>query len=157
MTRHLLVATTALAAVTLAGCSGPTSTPTPVPDHPAVSLLIPGTAIGEVSRTIVYNTGASRGSNAHTISDPVKGRSYVVRSACSAPGAAQVTLTYQLVDARASSFDRSVQERTVMSSRTTCDGQQHVDEVGPLAFPVAVWIDGPASAVSDGYTIVVPK
>jgi hypothetical protein len=173
-------ATIALAIAAVSGCSGPntgsgqpsaeapTSTTAPPTAAPSpttggaaqgAALAIPGTTKGEVSRTVLRaaGTGTSGSSNSSTIGEPVKGRSYVVRSACSAPDAATVTVTYRLVDARADSVNRTPEERTAMSAQTPCDGQQHMDEVGTLAFPVTVEYDGTAVGVDTAYTIVAAQ
>jgi hypothetical protein len=162
-------ASIALAVAAVSGCSGATTgsgqpsapastttatastvTPSPTTSAQGVALTIPGTINGEVSRTVLRLTPGTFGTNnASTIGEPVKGRSYVVRSACSAPAASAVTITYRLIDARADSTNRTTEERTMMSSPMPCDGKQHVEEVGPLAFPVTVYYDA--------YTIVAPQ
>lgn len=170
----------ALTVVTVSGCTGATvdsrdssappttraatqSTQTPSPTPRATTkggaLLIPGTLQGEVSRTVLRGTarGAVGGDNVSSISDPVKGRSYVALSACTASAEPAVAITYRLADGRASSANKPAEERTVMSSQTPCDGQQHINEVGRLAFPVIVEYDGTTSGVETAYTIVVPR
>lgn len=122
----------------------------------AAVLTVPGTTKGEVSRTTLLVSGTDTPANTSIIADPVKGRSYVVRSACTASGAPTATITYRLVDARAASANRTPEKRTVMSSQTPCDGQPHMDWVGSLAFPVTVEYDGTASGVDAAYTIVAP-
>lgn len=173
-------AAAALTVVAVSGCTGatvgsdqppgPVSTgtttpstgrpsPTPSATTEGAALLVPGTIEGEVSRTVLRGTarGTVGGDNVSSISDPVKGRSYVVLSACAAPGAPAVAITYRLADGRASSANQASEERTVMSSQTPCDGQQHINEVGQLAFPVIVEYDGTASGVETAYTIVAPR
>jgi hypothetical protein len=173
-------AAVALALVAVSGCTNATkgldaptsaastitatpSTGTPSPTRSAtsegVALVIPGTIKGEVSRTVLRSTepGTVGGDNVSSISDPVKGRSYVVLSACTAPAGSAVALTYRLADGRASSANQTPEERTVMSSQTPCDGQQHVNEVGRLAFPVVVEYDGTPSGIDTAYTVVAPR
>lgn len=167
----------ALAVAAVSGCSGAdtgsgrpsapastntattsTVTPSPTTRAPGIALAIPGTIKGEVSRTVLRVTpGRSGTDNASTIGEPVKGRSYAVTSACSATGAVPVSITYRLVDARATNATRTKDELTVMTSQTPCDGQQHLDAVITLGFPVTVEYDGTASGVDTAYTIVAPQ
>ena len=165
-------ATVAVAAATVAGCSPSTvgsnttylpTTTTASPTTPgstrptAAPLTVPAATHGEVSRTVLRIAGAATPGSSSTVGRPVKGRSYVVHSACTADGAQSVTITYRLVDARSSSADIPNDERTVMSAQTPCDGRPHMDQVGTLDFPVTVDYDGTAGAVATAYTIVTPQ
>lgn len=170
-----LVAPIALVAVALASCSSPTTkpknpatdastTPTttaaPTTSRPTASaataaLAIPAKVKGEVSRTVLHNAGVDVPGGTTSIWDPVKGQTYLVKSACMStePG---LLLTYRLVDPRPSSANLPLEERTVMSSQIRCDGTEHVDGVGTLSFPVIVEFDETQSAVITAYSIVAP-
>jgi hypothetical protein len=172
-----LAASSAVAAVALAGCSTPATSPggppttvasttsTTTAAAPATSgrtagattarLVIPGKVKGEVSRTILHVAGVDVPGGTSSIWDPVKGRSYLVKSACVStdPG---LLLTYRLVDPRPSGASLPLEERTVMASQVRCDGSEHVDGVGTLLFPVIVEFDETQSAVLTAYSIVVP-
>lgn len=172
-----LAATIAVAALALAGCSTPATSPsrplttvasttsTTTAASPATSgstagattarLVIPSKVKGEVSRTILHVAGVDVPGGTSSIWDPVKGQSYLVRSACVStnPG---LLLTYRLVDPRPSSASLPLEERTVLSSQMQCDGSEHVDGVGTLSFPVIVEFDETQSSVLTAYSMVVP-
>lgn len=170
-----LAASVAVAAVALASCSAPPPTPKkpatvasatstttvasttsrPTARATTAALVIPGKVKGEVSRTVLHVAGVDVPGGTTSIWDPVKGQTYLVKSACvsSEPG---LLLTYRLVDPRPSSANLPLEERTVMSSETRCDGTEHVDGVGTLSFPVIVEFDETQSAVITAYSIVAP-
>ena len=168
-----LAASVAVAAVALASCSTPPPTPkkpatvasttstttaAPTTSRPTATtsaLVIPGKVKGEVSRTVLHVAGVDVPGGTTSIWDPVKGQTYLVKSACvsTEPG---LLLPYRLVDPRPSSANLPLEERTVMSSETRCDGTEHVDGVGTLSFPVIVEFDETQSAVITAYSIVAP-
>lgn len=171
-----IAAPIAVAAVALSSCSTPTTSPSRPPTTVAstastttaaratsrptgsattAGLVIPGKVKGEVSRTILNNAGVDVPGGTSSIWDPVKGQSYLVRSACVSTDP-DLLLTYRLVDPRPSGASLPLEERTVMASQVRCDGSEHVDGVGTLLFPVIVEFDETQSAVLTAYSIVVP-
>ena len=96
---------------------------------------MPGRAGGEISRTVL-----TPGHDNTTVWDHRAGdRNYVVKAACSATGT--TTLTYLLLDARASSESESQEERTLSRGDVPCDGAVAANSAGPL-------IHGPSSSPS---------
>lgn len=172
-------ASIALAVAAISGCSGAnagsdppsapastnTATPSTVTLSPTtnataqgVALTIPGTIKGEVSRSVMHLTGVDTPTKSNIVGEPVKGRNYVVRSACAASTPALSTITYYLMDARADRPTNPTSQRpTAMTSQTPCDGQQHIDQVGPLAFAVRVDYGAMEGGVDTVYTIVSPQ
>lgn len=160
-----------LVAATCSGCSQAQVDPGPTrkqaPDisagrshgqpQPAPSRLdAPRVGPGEVTRAVV--TGApGGGSQESTVSAiPVKGRSYLVESACSADDPTTM-VSYRLQDSRPDSDGKPAAERLVMAASLACDGVPRVDRAGPLSFPVVAQFDSVPPGVASAYAVVVPE
>lgn len=159
-----------LAVAVLSGCTQGTVDPSPKPTPPTSSapsttrsptavpsaLVVPAPTKGEVTRAVVSGA-AGGGSQQRTVTAaPVKGRSYVVKSACTADEAT-IPVSYRLLDARAGSDDKSTAERLVMAASVACDGVPRVDSAGPLSFPVLIQYDAVPAGVVSAYAVVVPE
>ena len=129
----------------------PSSAPAPIA-RPNPTLRVPGRVGGEISRTVL-----TPGHDNTTVWDHRAGdRNYVVKAACSATGT--TTLTYLLLDARASSESESQEERTLSRGDVPCDGTVTTTSAGPLTHgPVTVTFLAIHEPVPRAYAVVVPE
>jgi hypothetical protein len=169
MVRHMVrVAVVLVVAVAvLSGCTEATVDPSPVPPTGTASSTSPAAAVpralsvpvpveGEVTRAVVSGAEGGGSQKRTVAATPIKGRTYVVKSACAAD-ATTTTVSYRLLDARPDSGSQSTAERLVMAASVVCDGVPRVDSAGPLSFPVLVQYDAVPSAVASAYAVVVPE
>lgn len=129
----------------------PSSAPAPIA-RPDPTLRVPGRVGGEISRTVL-----TPGHDNTTVWDHRAGdRNYVVKAACSATGT--TTLTYLLLDARASSESESQEERTLSRGDVPCDGAVAAISAGPLIHgPVTVTFLAVPESMRKAYAVVVPE
>jgi hypothetical protein len=127
------------------------SAPTPI-SGPKPTLRVPGHVGGEISRTVL-----TPGHDTTTVWEHRAGdRNYVVKAACSATGT--TTLTYLLLDARASSESESQAERTLSRGDVPCDGVVAANSAGPLIHgPVTVTFLAVPESMRKAYAVVVPE
>ena len=113
---------------------------------------MPGRVGGEISRTVL-----TPGHDNTTVWDHRAGdRNYVVKAACSATGT--TTLTYLLLDARASSESESQEERTLSRGDVPCNGAVAANSAGPLIHgPVTVTFLAVPESMRKAYAVVVPE
>jgi hypothetical protein len=139
------VATTSPSPTTASGAA-----PAPI-SGPAPVLHVPGRVGGEISRTVLTPGNDDTSVWDHRAGD----RSYVVKAACAATGTA--TLTYLLLDARASSGSKSQEERTLSRGDIPCDGTVTVNAAGPLTSgPVTVTFLALPEHAPRAYAVVAP-
>ena len=161
----LMCACSGAAGTSAAHVATPSQTPTivrisaPAPiSGPSPTLRVPGRVGGEISRTVL-----SPGHDNATVWDDTRvrdhragDRNYVVKAACAASGT--TTLSYLLLDARASSESKSQEERTLSSGDVPCDGTVTTTPAGPLTHgPVTVTFLAVHEPGPRAYAVVVPE